>query len=95
MLSGGKHVAYCPAIETAVSYTDGGSLLLVDSLCSSKGFIQTVRSIGKKAMHVICGVRKDKRHYSYKDQLMIAQKKAIDFIKSDLYCVLYIIDVRL
>jgi len=39
--------------------------VLVDSWFSSHEFIQTVRGLGKKPMHLVCGVRQDKRKYLY------------------------------
>jgi hypothetical protein len=56
--------------------------VLVDSWFSSKEFIQTARNIGKKAMHVICGMRKDKRNYTYNGQSLNA-KKLLETVKKE------------
>jgi len=48
--------------------------VLVDSWFSSKAFIQTVRSLANNTMHVICGVRKDKRKYGYNGGNMNAKQ---------------------
>ncbi len=39
--------------------------VLVDSWFSSHAFIKTVRVLGKNPMHLVCGVRQDKRNYLY------------------------------
>ena len=52
--------------------------VLVDSWFSSHEFIQTVRELGKKPMHLICGVRKDGRKYLYKgDSLNASQLQKV------------------
>ena len=56
--------------------------ILVDSWFSSKEFIQTAREIGKKPMHIICGVRKDKRNYIYQGNTLNA-KKILSTLKSE------------
>lgn len=52
-------------IKRAVKHGFRARYVLVDSWFGSKGFIQSIRQIKDKAMHVICGVRKDKRQYTY------------------------------
>jgi hypothetical protein len=52
-------------IKRAVKHGIRVRYVLVDSWFSSKGFIQAVRQIRHQAMHVVCGVRKDKRKYEY------------------------------
>lgn len=52
-------------IKRAVKHGFKAKYVLVDSWFSSKGFIASIRQIKDKAMHVVCGVRKDKRHYTY------------------------------
>ena len=39
--------------------------MLTDSGFSNKGSIQAIRQIKSQALHVVCGVRKDKRQYLY------------------------------
>ncbi|SPF52611.1 transposase [Candidatus Desulfosporosinus infrequens] len=39
--------------------------VLVDSWFSSHEFIQTIRGLGKNPMHLVCGVRQDRRNYLY------------------------------
>ena len=48
--------------------------VLVDSWFSSYEFIQTVRELSKKSMHLICGVRKDGRKYLYKENSLNADQ---------------------
>lgn len=48
--------------------------VLVDSWFSSKEFIQTVRGMGKKPIHIICGIRKDKRNYIYQGNSLNAKQ---------------------
>ena len=68
-------------LKRAVKHGFRAKYVLVDSWFSSKAFIMTARSLAGKTMHVICGVRKDKRCYCYngKDlnakQLLITLKK--------------------
>lgn len=52
-------------IKRAVKHGFKAKYVLVDSWFSSKGFIQAMREIKNKALHVICAVRKDKRNYTY------------------------------
>jgi len=52
--------------------------ILVDSWFSSHEFIQTVRELSKKSMHLICGVRQDTRKYLYKgSSLNASQLKSV------------------
>lgn len=48
--------------------------VLVDSWFSSHEFIQTVRELSNKSMHLICGVRKDGRKYVYKGNSLDAKQ---------------------
>jgi hypothetical protein len=61
-------------IKRAVKHGFQAKYVLVDSWFGSKGFIQSIRQIKDKAMHVICGVRKDKRQYTYNGEKMNAKK---------------------
>jgi len=52
--------------------------VLVDSWFSSHEFIQTVRELNKKSMHLVCGVRQDTRKYLYKgNSLNASQLKTV------------------
>ena len=52
--------------------------VLVDSWFASYEFIQTVRDLNKKSMHLICGVRKDSRKYLYNgDSLNASQLQKV------------------
>ena len=53
-------------IKRAVKHGVKAHYVLADSWFSSKGFIQAIRQIRHHAMHVVCGVRKDKRKYGYR-----------------------------
>ena len=53
-------------LKRAVKQGFRAKYVLVDSWFSSHKFIQTVRELGKKQMHLICGVRQDTRNYRYK-----------------------------
>ena len=48
-------------LKRAVKQGFWAEYVLVDSWFSSHEFIQTVRELGKKPMHLICGIRKDGR----------------------------------
>lgn len=52
-------------LKRALKHGFRANYVLVDSWFSSKAFIQTVRNLAGETMHVICGVRKDKRYYRY------------------------------
>ena len=52
-------------LKRAVKHGFRAKYVLADSWFSSKAFIMTARSLAGKTMHVICGVRKDKRYYRY------------------------------
>ena len=47
--------------------------VLTDRGLSSKEFIQTMRQIKNHALHVVCGVRKDTRQYTYHGKKLDAQ----------------------
>ncbi|MCL5972422.1 MAG: transposase [Firmicutes bacterium] len=57
-------------IKRAVKHGFRAKYVLTDSGFRSKGFIQTVRQIKSQALHVVCGVRKDKRQYTYQGKKM-------------------------
>jgi hypothetical protein len=61
-------------IKRAVKHGIIAKYVLADSWFSSKEFIQTIRQIKNGAMHVVCGVRKDKRKYSYKGTKLNAKE---------------------
>lgn len=61
-------------IKRAVKKGFRARYVLVDSWFSSKEFITTSRQIRQKSLHVICGIRKDKRKYSYNDKTLNAQQ---------------------
>jgi len=48
--------------------------ILVESWFSSHEFIQTVRGLGKKPTHLVCGVRQDTRKYLYKGNFLNASQ---------------------
>ena len=52
-------------VKRAVKHGFQAHYVLADSWYGSKGFIQTIRQIKHGALHVVCGVRKDKRQYLY------------------------------
>ncbi len=52
-------------VKRAVKHGSRAKYVLTDSGFSSKGFIQAMRQIQNQALHVVCGVRKDKRQYTY------------------------------
>lgn len=59
-------------LKRAVKQGFKAKYVLVDSWFSSHNFIQTVREIDNKQMHLICGVRQDERKYTYKEQVLNA-----------------------
>jgi hypothetical protein len=61
-------------LKRAVKQGFWAKYVLVDSWFSSHEFIQTVRGLGKKPMHLICGVRKDGRKYLYKEESLDAKQ---------------------
>jgi hypothetical protein len=81
--SGAKRIRECKVskitnglkmLKRAVKQGFHAHYVLVDSWFSSYEFIKTVRGLGKKPMHVICGIRKDKRNYTYKKDSLAANK---------------------
>ena len=52
-------------VKRAVKHGFRAKYVLTDSRFSSKGFIQAMRQMKNHALHVVCGVRKDKRQYTY------------------------------
>ena len=69
-------------LKRAVKQGFRAKYVLVDSWFSSKEFIQTVRRLGKTPMHVICGIRKDKRKYTYQGTSLNA-KKLLTVLKNE------------
>ncbi len=61
-------------IKRAVKHGFKANYVLVDSWFGSKGFIQSIRQIKNKGMHIICGVRKDKRQYIYRGKKLNAKQ---------------------
>ena len=61
-------------LKRAVKQGFRAKYVLVDSWFSSHEFIQTVRGLGKEPMHVICGIRKDTRKYTYKEESLNASE---------------------
>ena len=59
-------------IKRAVKHGFRADYVLCDSWFSSKDFIKTIRGIAGGAMHVIAGIRNDKRQYAYGGQLFNA-----------------------
>jgi len=59
-------------IKRAAKHGFRANYVLCDAWFSSKEFIQTIRGIAGGAMHVIAGVRNDKRKYTYQGQLFNA-----------------------
>jgi len=60
-------------IKRAVKHGFRAKYVLTDSWFSSKGFIQAMRQIKNHALHVVCGVRKDKRQYLYRGKKLDAK----------------------
>jgi len=60
-------------LKRAVKHGFKAKYVLVDSWFSSKEFIRTIRELKDQSMHVVCGVRKDKRYYTYNEQKMNAK----------------------
>jgi hypothetical protein len=69
-------------IKRAVKNGFMAKYVLADSWFSSKKFIRTIRSIKNGAMHVVCGVRKDKRKYTYKGEKVNA-KQLLKILKKE------------
>ncbi|MHB8983733.1 MAG: IS4 family transposase [Carboxydocellales bacterium] len=81
--SGAKRIRECNVskitnglamLKRAVKQGFRANYVLVDSWFSSHDFIQTVRGLGKKPMHLICGIRQDKRKYTYKGHSLNASQ---------------------
>ena len=60
-------------VKRAVKHGFRAKYVLTDSWFSSKGFIQAMRQIKNHALHVVCGVRKDKRQYTYQGKKLDAK----------------------
>jgi len=61
-------------LKRAVKHGFRARYVLVDSWFSSKKFIQTVRSLSQNQMHIICGMKKDKRNYTYNGKSLNAKQ---------------------
>lgn len=61
-------------LKRAIKHGFRAKYVLVDSWFSSKEFILTARESAQESMHVICGVRKDKRNYIYNEKSLNAQQ---------------------
>ena len=61
-------------LKRAVKQGFRANYVLVDSWFSSHEFIQTVRGLGKKPMHLVCGIRQDTRKYLYKENSLSASQ---------------------
>ncbi|MBZ4688743.1 MAG: Transposase domain protein, partial [Clostridiales bacterium] len=61
-------------LKRVVKHGFRAKYVLTDSWFSSKAFIETARSLAGKEMHVICGVRKDKRYYCYNGEDLNAKQ---------------------
>lgn len=57
-------------LKRALQKGNMAKYVLTDSWFSSKGFIQTVRGLKQGALHVICGIKNDKRNYEYKGKIL-------------------------
>ena len=60
-------------VKRAVKHGFQAHYVLADSGFGSQGFIPAIRQIKHGALHVICGVRKDKRQYLYHGNKVNAQ----------------------
>ncbi len=60
-------------VKRAVKQRFQAHYVLADSWFGSKEFIQAIRQIKKGTLHVVCGVRKDKRQYRYHGNNVNAQ----------------------
>lgn len=81
--SGAKRIRECKVskitnglnmLKRAIKQGFRAHYVLVDSWFSSHEFIKTVRGLGKNSMHVICGIKQDKRNYTYKGNSLAANK---------------------
>jgi hypothetical protein len=61
-------------IKRAVKNGFRADYVLCDAWFSSKAFIQTVREVAGGSMHVIAGIRKDRRKYTHNGQLFNANE---------------------
>ncbi|WP_353852600.1 transposase [Dehalobacter restrictus] len=61
-------------LKRAVKQGLKAKYVLVDSWFSSHDFIQTVRGLDKKSMHLVCGVRQDTRKYLYNENSLNASQ---------------------
>jgi len=68
-------------IKRAVKNGFIADYVLCDAWFTSQGFIQSIRGIKNGAMHLIAGIRNDKRHYGFCGQMLNA-KQIIDLLKN-------------
>lgn len=61
-------------LKRAVKKGFKAKYVLADSWFSSKKFIQTIRAVKHGAMHVICGIKNDKRKYEYNGKQLNAKQ---------------------
>lgn len=61
-------------LKRAIKQGFRAKYVLVDSWFSSKEFIQTALNLAQNSMHVICGIRKDKRNYIYNGESLNAKQ---------------------
>jgi hypothetical protein len=66
-------------IKRAVKNGFIADYVLCDAWFTSKEFIQKIRGIKDGAMHLIAGIRNDKRHYGFNEQMLNA-KQIIDLL---------------
>ena len=66
-------------IKRAVKNGFLADYVLSDAWFTSKAFIQEIRRIKNGAMHIIAGIRKDKRYYGFDEQMLNA-KQIIDLL---------------
>ena len=71
--AGDKITQAIAMVQRAVKHGFQAHYVLADSWFGSKGFIQAIRQIKNGALHVVCGVRKDKRQYRYQGTHVNAQ----------------------
>ena len=71
--AGDKMTQAIAMVKRAVKHGFQAHYVLADSWFGSKRFIQAIRQIKNGALHVVCGVRKDKRRYLYQGNKVNAQ----------------------
>jgi hypothetical protein len=61
-------------LKRAIKHGFRAKYVLVDSWFSSKELILTTQHLAQESMHVICGIRKDKRNYVYEEKVLNAKQ---------------------